>query len=189
MQADDRLTDGRILVVDDQGPSVRLLERLLERAGYANVIGTTDSRQAVPLYSEFAPDLVILDLMMPHMDGFEVMQELGNEVPDGAYLPILVLTADATADSRQRALSMGARDFLTKPFDHAEALLRIRNLLETRFMYLRLQAENAALEQKVQERTRELQESLDRARGLAEHRREILARLAESGREIANADG
>jgi putative two-component system response regulator len=180
MQASQALTAARILIVDDQDSNVRLLERLLERAGYDNVIGTTDSRQTAPLFAEFAPDLVILDLMMPHMDGFEVMEALTGEVPDGAYMPILVLTADVSAESKRRALSMGARDFLTKPFDHDEALLRIRNLLETRSLYLRLQAQNEALEEKVRERTSELQDNLEKAQNLAEHRRELLALMASA---------
>jgi putative two-component system response regulator len=188
MQASQALTTARILIVDDQESNVRLLERLLERAGYDNVIGTTDSRQAAPLFVEFAPDLVILDLMMPHMDGFEVMEALSSEVPDGTYMPILVLTADVSPESRRRALSMGAKDFLTKPFDHDEALLRIRNLLETRSLYLRLQAQNEALEQKVRERTMELQDHLETAQNLAEHRRELLSLMASPKFEGA-ADG
>jgi putative two-component system response regulator len=187
MQASQALTGSRVLIVDDQESNVQLLERLLNRAGYGNVIGTTDSRQAAPLFAELAPDLVILDLMMPHMDGFEVMEALSTEVPDGAYVPILVLTADVSAESKRRALSMGARDFLTKPFDHDEALLRIRNLLETRTLYLRLQAQNEALEEKVRERTRELHENLENARNLAEHRRELLA-LMSIARSGAAAD-
>jgi putative two-component system response regulator len=185
MQASQALTGARILIVDDQESNVRLLERLLERAGYDNVIGTTDSRQTASLFAEFAPDLVILDLMMPHMDGFEVMEALSAEVPEGAYVPILVLTADVSAESKRRALSMGARDFLTKPFDHDEALLRIRNLLETRSLYLRLQAQNEALEEQVRERTSQLQESLESARNLAEHRRELLALMSSARSEPA----
>src|SRR5205823_3480472 len=117
--------------------------------------------EVVGLYEELDPDLILLDLLMPHMDGFEVMAELGRRVPDGSYVPILVLTADATPQARQRALSMGARDFLAKPFDHDEALLRIRNLLETRSLHLRLRDQNDVLEQRVGERTAELQRSLE----------------------------
>jgi len=182
MRADDGLTEARILVVDDQEPNVRLLERILRRAGYANVATTTDPRQVLAMYGELDPDLIVLDLHMPHMDGFEVMEELGRRVPDGSYLPILVLTADATPQARQRALSMGARDFLTKPFDHDEALLRIRNLLETRSLHLRLKDQNEALEQKVGERTEALQRSLDALRRTSEQRRMLLAHLAKVNR-------
>ena len=182
MQADDELTEARILVVDDQEANVRLLERILQRAGYANVATTTDPRQVLAMYGELDPDLIVLDLHMPHMDGFEVMEELGRRVPDGSYLPILVLTADATPQARQRALSMGARDFLTKPFDHDEALLRIRNLLETRSLHLRLKDQNEALEQKVSERTEELERNLDVLRRTSEQRRMLLAHLAKVNR-------
>ena len=182
MRADDELTQARILVVDDQEANVRLLERILERAGYTNVATTTDSRQVLSLYGELDPDLIVLDLLMPHMDGFEVMAELGRRVPDGTYLPILVLTADATPQARQRALSMGARDFLTKPFDHDEALLRIRNLLETRFLHLRLKDQNEALEEKVRERTEDLQRSFEALHRTAEQRKTLLAHLAKVNR-------
>jgi response regulator RpfG family c-di-GMP phosphodiesterase len=182
MRADDKLTEANILVVDDQEANVRLLERILERAGYANVASTTDPRQVIGLYGELDPDLIVLDLLMPHMDGFEVMAELGRRVPDGTYLPILVLTADVTAQARQRALSMGARDFLTKPFDHDEALLRIRNLLETRSLHLRLKDQNEVLEQKVSERTEELQQSMEVLRRTSEQRRMLLAHLAKVNR-------
>lgn len=182
MRADDELTEARILVVDDQEANVRLLERVLGRAGYRNVSTTTDPRQVLSMYAELDPDLIVLDLLMPHMDGFEVMAELGRSVPDGTYLPILVLTADATPQARQRALSMGARDFLTKPFDHDEALLRIRNLLETRSLHLRLKDQNEALERRVLDRTEDLQRSLETLRRTADQRKALLAHLAKVNR-------
>src|SRR5438874_3111693 len=182
MRADHELTQARILVVDDQEANVRLLERILERAGYTNVATTTDSRQVLGLYEELDPDLIVLDLVMPHMDGFEIMEELGKRVPEGTYLPILVLTADVTPQARQRALSMGARDFLTKPFDHDEALLRIRNLLETRSLHLRLRDQNDVLEQRVGERTAELQRNMEVLRKTSEQRRMLLAHLAKVNR-------
>jgi putative two-component system response regulator len=182
VRGDDDLTEARILVVDDQEANVRLLEKILQRAGYRNVATTTDPRQVMALYGELVPDLIVLDLHMPHMDGFEVMEELGRRVPDGSYVPILVLTADATAQARQRALSMGARDFLTKPFDHDEALLRIRNLLETRSLHLRLKDQNEVLEEKVLERTEDLQRSMEALRRTSEQRRMLLAHLAKVNR-------
>jgi DNA-binding response OmpR family regulator len=132
------------------------------------VSSTTDPTQVRALYEQFDPDIVILDLMMPHMDGFEVMEELSRHVPEGTYLPILVLTADGTPQARQRALSMGARDFLTKPFDQDEALLRIRNLLETRQLHLKLLDHNERLEEKVIERTIELERNLEILRRMVE---------------------
>lgn len=163
-----RLESGVILVVDDQEANVRVLERILARAGFERVVGTSDSRQALPLFLEHRPDLVLLDLHMPNLDGFGVLEALQPHVPDGTYLPILVLTADISRPAKQRALSMGAKDFLAKPFDSIEVVLRIRNLLETRALYLELQRHNARLEEKVLERTRELEQA----------QLEILERLA-----------
>ncbi len=168
------------MIVDDEPANVRLLERILERAGYAQLLGINDPGQAVREYSEFQPDLVILDLMMPQMDGFAVMNELSKKIPEGTYMPILVLTADSSRQSRERALSMGASDFLTKPFDHTEVLLRIRNLLETRAMHLKLLDQNAVLEEKVRERTQELEQSLDALRRTSEQRRMLLSRVAQA---------
>lgn len=144
-----------ILIVDDEPANVRLLERLLRQAGYENMKSVTDPREVVNLYETFEPDLILLDLMMPHLDGVAVLQELQPKI-DGRYLPILVLTADATLEARQRALAAGAKDFLTKPFDHLEALLRIKNLLETRSLYLDLERQNRSLEQIVRDRTEQL---------------------------------
>src|SRR5713226_3465362 len=101
-----------------------------------------DARQILALFSESRPDLILLDLVMPQLDGFAVMQQLQPLVPEGTYLPVLVLTADVSPMTRRRALAAGAKDFLTKPFDRAEVLLRIHNLLETRFLNLALQAQN-----------------------------------------------
>jgi putative two-component system response regulator len=168
----------RILVVDDQQANVRLLERILDGAGYVNVVSTTDPRLVAGMIAEAEPDLVLLDLLMPEMDGFAVMQQLSRQLSGSTYLPIMVLTADSTSEARLRALSMGAKDFLTKPFDHAEALLRIRNLLETRFLHLTLQNENERLEEMVRERTQELEDQLVGARTESAHRRMLLAELA-----------
>src|SRR6266545_2160850 len=127
---------GRILIVDDEESNVVLLQRMLARAGYGHLTGITDSRNVLQLFQEVQPDLVLLDLMMPHLDGFAVMEQLAVQLPEGSYVPILVLTADVTPEALRRALSAGARDFLTKPFDQTELLLRVKNLLETRFLYL-----------------------------------------------------
>jgi putative two-component system response regulator len=109
------------------------------------------------LYHAQKPDLILLDLHMPHLDGFAVMQELRSHVPADTYLPILVLTADVSAEVKQRALSEGARDFLTKPLDNTEVVLRIHNLLETRHLHMELQVHNRTLEEKVQQRTQDLE--------------------------------
>jgi CheY-like chemotaxis protein len=124
--------------VDDQRVNVVLLERILAQAGYGNVVSATDPTQALARYDEFQPDLILLDLHMPGLDGFAVMKLLERRIPRDAFLPILVLTADVLPEVKQRALAAGARDFVTKPFDRAEVLLRIKNLLETRFLHLQL---------------------------------------------------
>jgi len=123
--------NAKILVVDDEEANVRLLERLLSQAGYTNVRSTRDSHRVVALYTEFQPDLILLDLHMPHPDGFELLEEFQRLIPEGSYVPVLVLTADVTGGALRRALLAGAKDFLTKPFDAQEVVLRIRNLLQT----------------------------------------------------------
>src|SRR5207245_3945862 len=151
------LNEARILIVDDELANVRLLERLLQQTGYRNLVTTTDPRQVRGLYDELHPDLILLDLMMPHLDGVAVMGELA--IPADVYLPVLVLTADVTPEAKQRALAAGAKDFLTKPFDRLEVLLRIKNLLDTRRLYLELERHNQSLEQLVRERTEQLLQS------------------------------
>ena len=145
-----------MLIVDDEPANVDILKRVLHRAGFTRVEATNDSREAAQLYVKFRPDLILLDLHMPHMDGLEVMDEL-NHIAEASYLPILVLTGDDSQDARQDALSRGAKDFLNKPFHPDEVLLRIATLLETRFLYLQIQSQNQMLEAKVRERTRELE--------------------------------
>ena len=189
MRRGEDLSKANILVVDDEEVNVLLISRILERAGYASVASTTDPSRVRALHDEFKPDVIILDLMMPHMDGFEVMEELSKHIPQGTYLPILVLTADSTPEARQHALSMGAHDFLTKPFAQDEALLRIRNLLETRRLHLKLQDQNERLEERVRERTIELERSVEVLRRTAEQRRMLLAHLADVQRTSASALG
>ena len=130
----------RILIVDDQLANVALVEEFLDGAAYHDVISTTDPRQVVALFEEFQPDIVLLDLHMPHLDGFAVMDQLRGRIPPETYLPILVLTTDISRAAKQDALSRGARDFVSKPFDSTEVVLRIRNLLETRFLHQQLAA-------------------------------------------------
>jgi len=139
-----RPKDARILVVDDERVNVVLLERILEQDGFTNVRSTTKSEQAVALYDEFEPDLILLDLHMPGLDGFAVMERLEDRIARDTFLPILILTADIRPEVKRRALSAGAKDFVTKPFDRTEVLLRIQNLLETRFLHMRLRPELAS---------------------------------------------
>jgi signal transduction histidine kinase len=180
MPAESR-TAARILVVDDEVPNVELLERFLRQWGYQSVMGTTDPGRVATLVSEFGPDLILLDLHMPHLDGFEVMRQIKHATDD--YLPILVLTADVTPEAMTRALSEGAKDFLTKPFNPAETQLRIANLLETRFLYRELREQSRLLEQKVRERTAELQASLEELKKTDEERRMLLGRVVSAAEE------
>ncbi len=150
------LKTARVLILDDEPANVRLLERLLLQEGYSNFRSTTNAREALALVTEFRPDLLLLDLHMPHLDGFGVMEALRPMVQAGRYFPILVLTADIAPEAKRRALASGAKDFLIKPFDTTEALLRIRNLLETRLLHERLRSHPERLEEEVRERTRQL---------------------------------
>ena len=161
------LKTARFLIVDDEWANVRVVEVLLEQWGCRHVRSTTDARQSLALYQEFRPDIILLDLMMPEMDGFQVMEQLKPLIPEGSYLPILVLTADASAPTKRRALACGAKDFLTKPFDSVELSLRIWNLFEARHFHLQLQGHNQLLEHRVEERTRELAQSREHLRALA----------------------
>src|SRR4028119_407013 len=120
--------EARILIVDDEFVNVMLLERILEREGYTNVLSTTDPREVFGFFTQGEPDLILLDLMMPEMSGFEVMDRVGLLTEAGSILPILILTADLTAEAMRKSLDSRATDFLTKPFDHTEVVLRIRNL-------------------------------------------------------------
>lgn len=167
----DELRAETILVVDDQPANVILLERLLGRWGYQSVVTTTHPRDVVALCEQHEPDIVLLDLAMPELDGFAVLAALKPWREADVPLPVIVLTADITVESKRRALASGARDFLTKPFDHDEVRLRVGNLLETRRLQLAARQYNELLEQRVRERTLELE--------LA--RLEVVERLALAG--------
>lgn len=157
----------RILIVDDEEGNIDLLQRLLSREGFSHVESTTDAREAAPLYVRQRPDLILLDLHMPHLTGLEVMAQL-NEIAESTYLPIIILSGDLSREARRECLSRGAKDFVNKPFQSDEILLRIKTLLETRFLYLQIQSQNQLLEAKVRERTLALEEA----------QIEIVARLA-----------
>ncbi|MFZ2649744.1 MAG: response regulator [Burkholderiaceae bacterium] len=154
-----------ILIVDDQPANVQLLERLLREAGYANVASTMDPLAVRTLHRENRYDLILLDLQMPGMDGFQVMQGLATDAAD-SYLPVIVLTAQP--GHKLRALQAGAKDFISKPFDLVEVKTRIHNMLEVRLLYRKLESHNQLLEQTVRERTAELRESEARFRSLTE---------------------
>ncbi len=144
-EVDLPLLDSRVIVVDDLEPNLRLLEKMFKSVGITNVYGFTDPRVFASACADLDPDLVLLDLHMPHMSGIEVLAALRASTPRDAFVPVLVLTADITAEARERALAGGAKDFVTKPFDRTEVLLRSRNLLETRLLYRRLQQRSERL--------------------------------------------
>ncbi|MDP2035758.1 MAG: hybrid sensor histidine kinase/response regulator, partial [Ignavibacteria bacterium] len=154
---DVTLLNAKILIADDQQPNIDVLTGLLDVKGFTNYTTTLDSRQVINLFEKFKPDLLLLDLKMPHVTGFQVMAQLKDLIPVNTYFPILVLTADITLESKQRALANGACDFLSKPFDLLEVDLRIKNLLKTRYFYQQLENQNLILEEKVKERTSELE--------------------------------
>jgi PAS domain S-box-containing protein len=144
------------LIIDDQPANVRLLQRLLRQEGCLDVHAVTDPRQAVETFRALSPDLVLLDLRMAPVSGLVVLQEIRRTVQAEEHLPVVVLTADVSIESRRAALAAGATDFLTKPLDNLEVMLRIRNQLKTRALYLEMQRHNRSLEEAVRERTRSL---------------------------------
>lgn len=172
------LYQARILVVDDEPANVKLLEKMLGASGYTQVVGTTEPREGLKIYENSPVDLVLLDLNMPQLDGFQFLAHLRDSfVTD--YPPVLVLTAQIDRESRLRALEAGARDFVTKPFDRLELMSRIRNMLEVRLLHNAVKDQNAVLEQKVQERTQELHDT----------RLEIIRRLGRAAEYRDNETG
>jgi EAL domain-containing protein (putative c-di-GMP-specific phosphodiesterase class I)/AmiR/NasT family two-component response regulator len=163
----DALAGSVALVIDDHEANVLLLQRILERAGLTRVVGITDPRDAVAQYRAISPDVILLDLHMPHLDGVAVLGALRAVIPPDSFTPILILTADTTLGAKQGALAAGAKDFVTKPFEQTEVILRVRNLLETRALHTKLQDHNAALEAQLAasaERERQLAAEHDRRR-------------------------
>ena len=154
---DSTLKNANILIVDDKQANIDILVGLLEFHGYNNIKTTTDPRLVVALYEMFKPDIILLDLNMPHFTGFEIIEQLQYLIPSYVFMPILVLTADITMEAKKQALSIGAKDFISKPFDLNEVDLRIKNLLETRYLYQQLNHQNFILDEIVQERTYELE--------------------------------
>ena len=145
----------KILIIDDDRVTVTLLQQLFQRQGYSRTLGITNSKAAIETCAAFDPDLILLDLIMPEVDGFAILEALRSDASE-TFLPVVVLTADISEDAKARALEAGATDFLVKPVSQTEALLRIRNLLEARRLNVVLRNQRAALEDAVRERTVEL---------------------------------
>ncbi len=159
------ILNASILIVDDQASNINLLEELLLQEGYTQVSSTMNPEEVCALHRKNHYDLILLDLQMPVMDGFQVMEGLKTNTED-PYLPVLVLTAQP--GHKLRALQAGAKDFISKPFDLVEVRTRIRNMLEVRLMYKQIEDYSKLLEQTVRERTAELRESEARFRSLTE---------------------
>jgi PAS domain S-box-containing protein len=165
MISKQEIFNASILIVDDQQSNVFLLEEMLREVGYTRLSSTIDPRMVYDLHRKNRYDLILLDLQMPNMDGFQVMEKLKEIEPDG-YLPVLVITAQPS--HKLRALAAGAKDFVAKPFDLIEVQTRIHNMLEVRLLYKQLENHNQVLEKTVLERTAELRESEARFRRLTE---------------------
>ena len=159
------ILNAKILIVDDLAANVRLLEKTLSGAGYTRIASTLDPNEVCALHGKNRYDLILLDLLMPGMDGFQVMEGLKG-IETGGYLPILVITAQP--DHKLRALQAGAKDFISKPFDLVEVKTRIHNMLEVRLLYQQIANHNKLLEQMVLERTAELRASEERFQRLTE---------------------
>ena len=166
------LTDMRVIAVDDNEGNLELLAQILEDAGYTNLVSTRDPERVVDLCASSEPDLILLDLHMPRLSGYDVLAGLRERMLLSESLPVIVLTADMGAEARHRALSLGARDFVTKPIDETELLLRVHNHLHVRQLQRQLEDRNVALEEAVDTRTAELEQA--RLESL-----QVLARAAE----------
>lgn len=165
MLSSAEILSASILIVDDQEANVMLLDQMLRQAGYLNVSSTMDPHAVRPMHMEHHYDLILLDLQMPELDGFQVMEGLRDIAPD-SYLPVLVITAQPS--HKLRALQAGAKDFISKPYELVELQTRIRNMLEVRLLYSKLERYNLQLEQAVTERTAQLRASEARFQRFAE---------------------
>jgi len=173
-----KYADAKILIVDDEKGNIRILKRMLNSVGYGNVTSTSDGQTVSEIYQNDPPDLILLDIKMPHFSGFDVMHSL-KAIEKNNYLPILVLTAQYDQSTKLKALEAGAKDFVHKPFEISEILARIENILEVRLLHNSIRDENRTLEEMVQDRTAELQKS----------RMEVIHRLGRAAEFRDNETG
>jgi signal transduction histidine kinase len=183
LMPDDRFARARIAIVEDDPNVVRVLKRLLKREGFVSVAAVADPRQFPAAYAAEPPDLIVVDLLMPGLSGFDVLAQVAGLTEDRPRPPVLMLTAGSTYEARERALAGGAMDFVTQPFDRLDVLLRVRNLLARRFLELDLWRHSQLLESRIAERTHELQESVDQLRETSRQRRELALRLVTAEEE------
>ncbi len=154
MPLNDEILSARILIIDDQQVNSRLLENILQKSGFKNITCVHDPRDAQAVYTELKPHAVVLDIDMPYVDGFQIISQLKKNEGDD-YLPVLMLTQIGDNDLRFLALESGAKDYLNKPFDHIEVLLRIRNLIEVHLLHDRLREENKKLKEEIRQLKKE----------------------------------
>lgn len=186
-----------ILIVDDKPANTTMLRNVLAKAGYKRVYTYHDAQEVMKHFRVLEPDIVLLDLHMPNINGLALLDWITSTIEPKDYLPVLILTADGRADVKRRALSMGAKDFLAKPFDSVEVLLRVRNLLETREVHRELEAAKIRLDHQLEEKTRKFEstqvEMLVRLAKAAEYRDdesgEHVWRVAQTASLIAEAIG
>ncbi len=157
MLSEEKILGAKILAVDDNILNLQILKKILSSAGFIDITITTDSTKAKDLYLELQPDLLLLDINMPVMSGFDIMAQLANAIP-GDYLPILILSAEDES-ARFKALAAGAKDFLHKPYLASEVVLRARNIIEVRLLYKQIKNHNLSLEAQVEKRTTELKQT------------------------------
>ncbi len=168
----------RALIIDDEEQNILLLRAMLQRVDDLVVVSTTDPTRAAELFTEHQPDLVLLDLHMGPVDGVEVMESLRDLVVEDDFIPMVVLSADTDPAERQRVLEAGAHDFLTKPLDFAEVVLRTRNLLRTRSLHLHLEDQRASLAEQLHEHEQREEVEGERRRSSTELIRSVLERRA-----------
>lgn len=182
------LINARILIVDDQWANVDVLESFLLFKGFSNIRTTVYSREAISIIQEFEPDIILLDLNMPNLSGFDIMQQMQTEGLLNDLMHIMVLTEDASNETKKKAIAFGARDILIKPFDLIDVDLSIRNMLLNVYLLSQLKNQNKDLEEKVNSRTEELQHSnheLGKAKKLLEEKIEALQIQYKTLKEIA----
>ncbi len=178
MTSERELNNARIMIIDDDPSNVDLLQDILTMEGYTSVLGLTDSRKAKNMYIAYDPELVILDINMPYLDGYQLLDQF-KQIENNSYASVLVITALQDTQTLINALKAGAQDVLTKPFNKLETITRIRNLLTIRLLHNQVRDQNIILEQKIQERTIELQET----------RLEIIQRLVRAAEYKDNETG
>jgi CheY-like chemotaxis protein len=161
---DNFMLSARFLIIDDEPVSASAVEISLAAAGHEEIMVVNDPCEATKAYLEYQPDIILLDVTMPVMNGFEVLEQIRQTMAPDDYLPVIIITADNQETTKRRALEGGAQDFLTKPFGATELRLRVRNLLHTRFLHLGLREQNRRLDERVLERTKELEAAMEELR-------------------------